>query len=72
MLIEIKSAPTSNNISNNEPQKMLQLFKETLILKPRTRIALVNALITTRTDFYNNLAGGATWTGSNGVDITFY
>ena len=68
MLIEIKSSPTS---PNNEPQKMLQLFKETLILKPRTRIALVNALINTHTDFYSNLEGGASWLGSNGTTYVF-
>ena len=68
MLIEIKSSPTA---SNNEPQKLFQTFKETLILKPRTKIALVNALINTHTDFYYNLEGGASWLGSNGITYVF-
>lgn len=50
MLIEVRSSATD---PNNTPTQLFQRFKETLILKPRTRIALVSALITTeKTDGY--------------------
>ena len=44
MLIELRSDPTD---PNNTPNQLFQRFKETLLLKPNTRIALVSALITT-------------------------
>lgn len=50
MLIELRSSPAD---PNNTPNQLFQLFKETLILKPKTRIALVSALITTnKTDAF--------------------
>ena len=50
MLIELRSSPSD---PNNTPNQLFQLFKETLILKPKTRIALVSALITTnKTDAF--------------------
>jgi hypothetical protein len=69
MLIEIKSSATD---PSNTANHMLQMFKETLILKPRTRIALVNALITTDTNYYANLVSGGIWTNSHsGYEIKF-
>ena len=44
MLIEVRS---SNADPNNTPNHMIQRFKETLILKPNSKIALVSALTTT-------------------------
>jgi len=45
MLIEVRSSP---NDTNNTPEQLFQRFNETLILKPRSKIALVSALITTK------------------------
>jgi len=44
MLIEVRSSPDD---TNNTPNQLFQRFNETLILKPRSKIALVSALITT-------------------------
>lgn len=44
MLIELRSSETD---SNNTPNHILQRFKETLILKPNSKVALVSALTTT-------------------------
>ena len=50
MLIELRSSPSD---PNNTANQLFQRFKETLILKPNTRIALVSALITTnKTDAF--------------------
>ena len=50
MLIELRSSPAD---PNNTPNQLFQRFKETLILKPNTKIALVSALITTnKTDAF--------------------
>ena len=50
MLIELKSSATD---PMNTPSRMLQRFKETLILKPNSRVALQSALITTNSE--NNM-----------------
>lgn len=57
MLIELKSSPTD---PMNTPSRLLQRFKETLILKPNTRVALQSALITTNSETYATILG--TWT----------
>ena len=44
MLIELRSSATD---PHNAPNKLFQNFKETLILKPNSKIALVSALTTT-------------------------
>ena len=56
MLIEVRSSPDD---SNNTPNQLFQRFNETLILKPRSKIALVSALITT------SAAGGFRIDGTN-------
>lgn len=56
MLIEVRSSP---NDTNNTPSQLFQRFNETLILKPRSKIALVSALITT------NAVGGFRVDGNN-------
>ena len=64
MLIELKSSATD---PMNTPSRMLQRFKETIILKPNSRIALQSALITTNSETYAELTG--TWK-HNGDDAT--
>lgn len=54
MLIELKSSATD---PMNTPSRMLQRFKETLILKPNSRVALQSALITTNSESYAVLTG---------------
>tara|TARA_R110001592_G_scaffold785_3_gene4172 strand:- start:482 stop:2974 length:2493 start_codon:yes stop_codon:yes gene_type:complete len=44
MLIEVRSSPDD---TNNTASQLFQRFNETLILRPRSKIALVSALITT-------------------------
>jgi hypothetical protein len=61
MLIELRSSETD---PNNSPSHLIQQFKETLILKPNTRISLVNALITSDTSWYADLPSGGIWTNS--------
>ena len=56
MLIEVRSSPDD---TNNTPNQLFQRFNETLILKPRSKIALVSALITT------NAIGGFRIDGNN-------
>ena len=56
MLIEVRSSPDD---TNNLPNQLFQRFNETLILKPRSKIALVSALITT------NAVGGFRIDGTN-------
>ena len=67
MLIELKSSATD---PMNTPSRMLQRFKETLILKPNSRIALQSALITANTDYYLNLVGNWKINGTT-LDILF-
>ena len=56
MLIEVRSSPDD---TNNTASQLFQRFNETLILKPRSKIALVSALITT------NAVGGFRVDGNN-------
>lgn len=56
MLIEVRSSPDD---TNNTANQLFQRFNETLILKPRSKIALVSALITT------NAVGGFRVDGNN-------
>lgn len=56
MLIEVRSSPDD---TNNTANQLFQRFNETLILKPRSKIALVSALITT------TAAGGFRVDGTN-------
>lgn len=56
MLIEVRSSPDD---TNNTANQLFQRFNETLILKPRSKIALVSALITT------NAVGGFRIDGNN-------
>jgi hypothetical protein len=67
MLIELKSSPTD---PMNTPSRMLQRFKETLILKPNSKIALQSALITTNAETYAVLTGDWSHDGS-ATTITF-
>ena len=60
MLIEVRSDPID---PNNTANQLFQRFKETLILQPNTRIALVSALITTnKTDAFILDASNNTFT----------
>ena len=68
MLIELRSSETD---PNNTPGHLIQQFNETLILKPNTRISLVNALITTDTNWYTNLVSGGIYNGAGGYTIGF-
>ena len=69
MLIELRSSKTD---PNNTASHLIQQFKETLILKPNTRISLINALISLDTNFYTNLISGGTYTNAHaGYDIAF-
>jgi len=61
MLIELKSSPTD---PMNTPSRMLQRFKETLILKPNTMVSLHSALITTNAETYATLIGSWSHNGS--------
>tara|TARA_R110002074_G_scaffold113884_1_gene243648 strand:+ start:629 stop:1384 length:756 start_codon:yes stop_codon:yes gene_type:complete len=67
MLIELKSSAID---PMNTPSRMLQRFKETLILKPNSRIALHSALISANTDYFINLVGNWKINGST-TEITF-
>tara|TARA_R110002020_G_scaffold92325_7_gene223650 strand:+ start:383 stop:1129 length:747 start_codon:yes stop_codon:yes gene_type:complete len=68
MLIELKSSPTD---PMNTPSRMLQRFKETLILKPNSRVALQSALITTNAETYAVLTGAWSHDGDPATTITF-
>ena len=68
MLIELKSSAID---PMNTPSRMLQRFKETLILKPNSKIALQSALITTNSESYANLSGDWKHNGDNATTITF-
>ena len=67
MLIELKSSATD---PMNTPSRMLQRFKETLILKPNTMVSLHSALITTNAETYATILGVWSHNGSS-TTITF-
>ena len=68
MLIELKSSSTD---PMNTPSRMLQRFKETLILKPNTMVSLHSALITTNAETYAVLNGNFSHDGDPATTITF-
>ena len=68
MLIELKSSLTD---PMNTPSRMLQRFKETIILKPNSKVALQSALITTNHETYAVLDGLWKIAGSETQTATF-
>lgn len=68
MLIELKS---SANDPMNTASRMLQRFKETLILRPNSKIALQSALITSNNETYTNLLGGWKHNGDSATSVVF-
>ena len=68
MLIELKSSSTD---PMNTASRMLQRFKETLILKPNSMVSLHSALITTNAESYAVLLGTWSHDGYAGTTTTF-